>query len=601
MKNQISQELIEAKKTDLAEKIKPIHDKEKAEKIFWSVRERGDFVAKLKNEMKGNQSNEQLLSLISNEIDNELTENKFDEAANDYAGEDDPDKPKYVDENVTRQIIESAWENATKDLTPKQKTKLENQVTMLLENAHDDVQREIFNDVKDKAGTGIPWFKKDLMVTEEEAEKIAGFIKTQAEAMKKKSTAPTVAANEIPATPAAPATPEAIIAASQAKLCQTGIEDWAQADAQGKFPQSVQEKNQKLFEKITKDKKWNEVLEKLKPTIAQYGIDQTSFESALKNFVGQNPNWFIKTKLVADWPPIEGEINQEHVDSIFTHLKSFDEYFKADGNKDQLNNFFKLKGESDWQKNPDWLIRYFAFNEVSEDLKTFDEWREARKQSNKENVEVTEAKPEVVDPKEKTGAKNQDQGSSEEKFQQASDSFEQAMKAANDRDYWSAIKLLFNGLMSFMGAIGAWTKSIWRDIPPETEAWPVIGGFMAWIRKSGEENEKKDATAAPTPAPEQTLEQKTAATKTLIEKFFPNKTVNAEGLKLVSMKELFDANDDAKRETLGKKSNPIWTKEDLKKLQDQLGKKIEAGDAIRSDANKKVFDAILEKPDYLKA
>jgi len=173
MKTQIRDKLPEDKKKKLKETLDKLHAKKHDEKIEWSARERGKFVESLKTELDKKESGD-VLKLIQNEIENELTENEFDKKAEDYEGFDG-------DANEARKAIEEAWETNTKKLTSDDKTKLQNDVLKLMESAAKDDGHEIFKDlgIFDIQGLGIG--RVDKMVTKAEAKKIAEFIKDKAE------------------------------------------------------------------------------------------------------------------------------------------------------------------------------------------------------------------------------------------------------------------------------------------------------------------------------------------------------------------------------------------------------------------------------------
>lgn len=562
MKAEIRKELPENLKKELEIKLK----NEKTEKIFWSVRERDKFVRQLKAEIKDNKSAEGILNLIKNEIDNEFAENKFDEAAKNYEGFDLVSSA--TNSNKIRKIIEKSWETNTQGLSAEQKTQLQKNVADRLKAAYKNKWDKIPEKIKeDSSEYGV--------VEEEEAKSIAEFIKTEATNMRDANKNETKA-NE----PENPETPEAIITAAQAKLRKNEIEDWAnEKDPNGEFKKPNEENLKTVKEHGGEDLK--AANEKVEAFAKNLGLNPETAKIALENLIALNTKWFR---------------NATNQTTLATNLKSFETRFSTEVQKKQLGDFFKLKGVEKWQDNPDWLVRYFAFNNVAEDLKDFDKLIQARETKKNAGeivppIEVAQQQVEVVVPK-------QDQASPEEKLQQASASFEQAIKAANGRDYLSAFRLLTQSIKSFFGAIGAWTKSIWREIPPGLEEVPIIGGLVKWIQSSGKAAEEKDAAvaAAPNLAPEQTPEQNPEE-KILNDFLGPN--AKSKGLEKVTMKKFLA--DNANLEAFANAENTGIEKTQLEKLRQKLLGKTDI--AILKTEEKNVFvflrEQLKEKPEYL--
>ncbi|MFA6458289.1 MAG: hypothetical protein WCV72_02760 [Patescibacteria group bacterium] len=571
MKTQISQELIEAKKTDLAEKIKPIHDKEKAEKIFWSVRERGDFVAQLKNEMKGDQSNEQLLSLISNEIDNELTENKFDEAAKDYEGKDRNNKK--IDENATRNEIENSWEKETNDLKPEQRAKLEKDVETLIREKGSNIDK----------GEGNAQI--DMMVTKDEAQEIAEFIKTEAAKMKDANKNETKA-NE-------PENPEAIIAAAEAKLSKTQILEWAnKKDANGKFEQKDADSLKKLAEEGKE--KLKPANEKVEAFAKNFGLNPEIAKTALLNLIALDTGWFgiaeNQTTLATNLKNFETRFStekQEKEPGDFTR-------FSTEVQKKQLEDFFKLKGIEKWKDNPDWLVRYFAFDNVAEDLGDFDKLIQARETKEKAGeivppIKVAEQQVEVVAPTNTPESKSvvDKITQSLEKIKQTGGEIIDAFSSGDwKKGFGKILELLFSDM--FWDANKEWIGKIW-----------IAGPAIVKAREDAVKTQAAEANAAaPTPAPEQTPEQNPEE-KILNDFLGPN--AKSKGLETVSMKEFLAENADL--DAFAKVEKTGIERPRLEKLRNELLSKSNANTLKTEDKNVFVFlqEKLKEKPDYLKA
>lgn len=151
------------------------YQKEKDQIIHWGRDDRREFSEK----MRGTKNISEKAKIILREIENELFENKMDKAAIDYAGQDMLASQR--DKNSVRNIIEHAWEENTHDMSAEKREKLEKDVLALIKSAHDDTDGEdFFKDVENRSGQEI-FLQPDLMVTKEEAKKIAEFIERKGE------------------------------------------------------------------------------------------------------------------------------------------------------------------------------------------------------------------------------------------------------------------------------------------------------------------------------------------------------------------------------------------------------------------------------------
>ncbi|MCF7845935.1 MAG: hypothetical protein K9L85_01730 [Candidatus Peribacteraceae bacterium] len=172
------------------------------------------------------------------------------------------------------------------------------------------------------------------------------------------------------------------------------------------------------------------------------------------------------------------------------------------------------------------------------------------------------------------------------------ENFSKAIDLVREKGFLGAlgeiIALIIPTFTKLFSSLSKW----WGDMK-EKYVKPVIKE----VKKHSPEIAKKIEET--TGAHEETPEEKAAKTEKAVDQFI-GKDVNAKGLNAISMQELFAAEDDTALEALGKKPSVGWTKENLKKLKDQLNSKFETNDPIRTDTNKKVFTAIQEKPELLK-
>ncbi|MCF7836403.1 hypothetical protein K9N08_01320 [Candidatus Gracilibacteria bacterium] len=548
MKTQIQSELSEEKKAELKKEIDDLYATEHDKKIEWSTRERGKFVESLKTELDKKESSD-VLKLIQNEIENELTENEFDKKAEDYEGYDN-------DGNEARQTIENAWETNTQNLSKSQKANLQKRVAAILEIAHADKDHDIFEGVEDRAGREL--FKmKDKMVTKAEATKIAEFIATEAKIMEqneieaKKKIETLKKPNEIPKAPTE-------------KLRTTKVEKWATTDANGEFPKTIPEENQEIVGKIVAREEWKKVLAELSPRIEKFGINRSSFETALKNFVGQNPNWLVNSL------PLVGltGVNAKNKNFLEKNLAVFEKHFSGNKKETQLENFFKLKGVKDWKENPDWLIRYCAFNEVAEDLKTFEEWNKAREKNNENGeIKLAEQKTEIFEaPKSVLERTSEKLGESSKKFSEAYDAFKKG-------DWGTFFSKVLEAL--FM-------DGIWESVKGWISGIPLVGPIIVAAR---DEQKKAETVETPTEKNDPLLNFLEIETKD---------TEKLKSLNNISLTELL-ATSPNKFEKFAKDKQINLDTTQLTKLQNQL--KPKTIDAV--DKDKKVFDLISEKPELL--
>ena len=183
MKEQIHGLLPEEKKEDLKKSLAEEFEKNKGEAIHFSQAERDKLAAEIKN-LDGDSA--KIAERIIDELHNELFETKMDANVNDYAGDDSKDDYEEIDTNKTRDIIENAWADETKDLTEKQKDDLQKRVLPLLniadKNSQDKPGNEMFGNSMRLTGDF-----NDEMLMKVEARAIETFIKVEAKKMREKN------------------------------------------------------------------------------------------------------------------------------------------------------------------------------------------------------------------------------------------------------------------------------------------------------------------------------------------------------------------------------------------------------------------------------
>ncbi len=431
---------LEANKIDLNEvdKEKVAEYKTKKEKvIFWSKKEREKFAKSLTKEDDTKKSAEEIMKLIHAEISNELFENKMDEAAKDYEEDDSTDDGEEIDKNKTRDIIEDAFEEKVRDLNPMQREELENLIKQKLRFAF--LSDETFSERH-----------FDSKVTKEEAGEIAEFIKNWKPEEKK-----TVSSDE------PQAANEKIATATEELGIPIKIADWANKKATEENLKLVENHGEKSIQKL------NAQIDDL---ASKYGFDSKTTKEAFKNLIALNIGWF------------SDENNKETIEKKFTE---FDKQFQ--NSPQDADEFFKLRGITNWKNNPELLLKYFTFNGVEKDLDSYRKFVEGKEEKLQqgETIEIVEANAKVEEI-ETTENNPNHSDKSVANFAEATKLLDEGKRLWNEGKKIEAVKsFLFAFVSMFKGAlyfVSSQGGSLLSDIPKELGGIPIIGHIIPKVK-----------------------------------------------------------------------------------------------------------------------
>ncbi|EKD48251.1 MAG: hypothetical protein ACD_65C00048G0002 [uncultured bacterium] len=484
------------------------YKQEKGQIIFWNARERQKFA----NEIGAtNADAKELGARIEHEIQTEIFESQMDASAkNDYEGADENLDSK--DKNPVRQIIETAYDQNTRGLTPTQRGALDQAILAKIGHSHDHGEHISF---------GV---FKDLMVTEKEAGEIAKFIETEASKVKKASEA------------GKPKTKDTLQKemSDAEKILQTGFTkpEWYKADTaiNKDVKETVDEKikNDQIIKEFAKcgitasiEQVKNSLAKILSSAHAKNGISGLKATEALGNKIqGRGDallNWATKR-----YPKNSAEV----VDKILTSKK-------IDKNNVQS------------------VLEYLAFGNVEDDMKAAENYFEtknklendaSKKVETNEAVKAQDAKPETEKATEAKG------------FDSVKKDFDALMGAINKGDWGEAFLKFFEMLGSLFKFAGSF---ILGAIPASAEGIPLIGEkyvkpLRAWAKSSGGDDKKTEkgetkngdqtATSEKPKTKEKIVEK---ATERLNDFGFNDKNIDLIGNKTVL-------------DVIGMPSNSIW-------------------------------------------
>ncbi|MFH0834402.1 MAG: hypothetical protein V2A63_03365, partial [Patescibacteria group bacterium] len=333
--------------------------------------------------------------------------------------------------------------------------------------------------------------------------------------------------------------------------------------------------------KITEGEKWKEMLQKLEPTLETFGLDKNSFTTALEKFVGQNPGWFIKIKIDLsnalendkNKKVFDGEMTQD-AESMVTAFKKFNEYFA--NKKDQLDNFFKLKGIDTWKESPDALLRYFAFNKVEDDIKDFDKWLELKKQEKPSEAPKVEKVAEQKTSKDKARAEEKSENKENSSIlQEAKDGFKEGMAALKNGDGLGALMEFLKGFLIL---------KLWDWVKKEA---PWLSDSIGSIFGDKEKEKKAEDLKKLEPLLKFLgVEEKDVA--------------KLDDLKKITTADFLEADPEKFADFAKEKKIKKLSADQLKKLQTQLKEKDKANPISEDEKRKTVLNLIQEKPDLLK-